>query len=68
MSAATIARPDVVQRNTETDNPSQEDIANLAYHLWQQRGAPTGTAEQDWIEAENQLRNPSKGITYPARP
>jgi hypothetical protein len=31
-------------------------IGELAYRLWQSRGCPEGTAEQDWREAEEQLR------------
>jgi len=30
-------------------------IGELAYRLWQARGCPEGTAEQDWLEAERQL-------------
>lgn len=33
----------------------QEDIARLAYALWQQRGCPSGSAEFDWFEAEQKL-------------
>lgn len=33
----------------------QEQIAQLAYTLWQQRGCPEGSAELDWIEAEARL-------------
>ena len=35
---------------------SQDDIAHLAYALWQRRGSPDGTAEVDWLEAEAQLQ------------
>jgi hypothetical protein len=31
-------------------------IGELAYRLWQARGCPEGTAEQDWLEAEKQLQ------------
>ena len=31
-------------------------IGELAYQLWQARGCPPGSAEQDWLEAERQLR------------
>ena len=31
-------------------------IGELAYQLWQARGCPEGTAEQDWLDAERQLR------------
>jgi hypothetical protein len=30
-------------------------IRDLAYQLWQARGCPEGSAEQDWIEAERQI-------------
>jgi DUF2934 family protein len=31
-------------------------VGELAYQLWQARGCPDGTAEQDWLDAERQLR------------
>ena len=34
----------------------QERVANRAYALWQFRGCPMGSPEQDWIEAERQLK------------
>ncbi|MHB8477701.1 MAG: DUF2934 domain-containing protein [Steroidobacteraceae bacterium] len=30
-------------------------IRELAYQIWQQRGCPDGTAEEDWLEAERRL-------------
>ncbi|HVO99319.1 MAG TPA: DUF2934 domain-containing protein [Bryobacteraceae bacterium] len=36
--------------------PSQEDIAALAYALWQERGCPEGTPEEDWFRAEQNLK------------
>jgi len=39
-----------------TDGPSSaEDIARLAYALWEQRGRVDGSADQDWLDAERQL-------------
>jgi hypothetical protein len=32
-----------------------EDIAKLAYALWQQRGCPYGSPDFDWLEAERTL-------------
>ena len=29
-----------------------EQVAILAYHLWQERGCPEGSPEIDWTEAE----------------
>ena len=33
----------------------QDSIRQLAFQLWQQRGRPDGSAEQDWLAAEKQL-------------
>jgi Protein of unknown function (DUF2934) len=35
--------------------PEHRSIGELAYRLWQSRGCPEGTAEQDWLDAERQL-------------
>ena len=35
--------------------PSREAIAQLAYLLWQERGCPHGSPEQDWLRAEQHL-------------
>ena len=43
------ASPETVARS------QSEEIARLAYVLWQQRGCPVGSAETDWLEAEQQL-------------
>jgi hypothetical protein len=43
--------------NSELSESSMhEDIARLAYALWQQRGCPEGSAEFDWFEAERNLQ------------
>ena len=34
---------------------THEDIAKLAYHLWEERGAPIGSPEVDWERAEQEL-------------
>jgi len=33
----------------------QQDIRELAYKLWEDRGRPDGSAEQDWLDAEREL-------------
>jgi Protein of unknown function (DUF2934) len=33
------------------------EIAALAYELWQARGRPDGSAEEDWFHAAEQLRS-----------
>ena len=42
MSAPSVARTD-------------EQIASLAHALWQQRGCPEGSPEEDWFRAEQEL-------------
>ena len=39
------------------DLPSEqrEQIASIAYGLWQSRGCPEGSPEEDWFRAEEQL-------------
>jgi Protein of unknown function (DUF2934) len=44
-------------------HPEHRSIGELAYRLWQARGCPDGTAEQDWLEAEKQLQ-----ASRPVRP
>ena len=33
-----------------------EDIARLAYQLWEERGHPVGSSEIDWFRAEQELQ------------
>ena len=45
--------------HSHVSDPAGHDyhhIANLAYTLWEKRGCPSGSADQDWAEAERQLR------------
>ncbi|MBV8811714.1 MAG: DUF2934 domain-containing protein [Acidobacteriaceae bacterium] len=67
MSTYVIATPGSVQRDLDkTTRKSRrrspacptldpENIAQLAYSLWQQRGCPEGESEKDWFEAERQF-------------
>ncbi len=41
--------------------PKQEEIALLAYQLWQERGCPIGTPEEDWSRAETELQRRKAG-------
>jgi hypothetical protein len=36
--------------------PDQKDIAALAYALWESRGCPDGSPEEDWFRALDDLR------------
>ena len=39
------------------DPPTHEEIAGLAYRLYEQRGCPQGCDLELWLEAERQLMN-----------
>lgn len=61
MSSPSLASPDPRQQQTQmqagtTEQEQQQSIANLAYTLWQQRGCPQGSSEQDWLDAEQLLQ------------
>jgi hypothetical protein len=36
--------------------PAEQDIAKLAYVLWEARGCAAGSAEDDWFRAEAELK------------
>ena len=44
------------QATQQTGNPRREEIALRAYHLWEERGRPIGSPEQDWSRAEDEIR------------
>jgi hypothetical protein len=48
------ATPEVPAEAAEPP-PAHEEIALLAYALWQERGSPEGSSEEDWLNAERQL-------------
>lgn len=37
----------------------QKSIRALAYRLWEARGRPAGSAQEDWLEAERQIADSS---------
>jgi hypothetical protein len=55
---------DTDRENTHRDGRSSdqetldfhEQVARLAYALWQERGCPEGTPEVDWYRAEQQIQ------------
>lgn len=36
-------------------NAQREEIENLAYRLWEERGRPLGSPDDDWCRAEQKL-------------
>jgi Protein of unknown function (DUF2934) len=46
---------DLATQQTQS-SPHDEEIALRAYRLWEERGRPIGSAEEDWSRAENEIR------------
>lgn len=38
-------------------NFKRDETERLAYRLWQERGSPIGSPEEDWFQAEKELRD-----------
>ena len=49
------SEPPADLRLPQEQQPTHEEIVALAYTLWQQRGCPEGSPEEDWLAAEQQL-------------
>lgn len=46
--------------NADTD---VAQIERLAFQLWEERGRPPGSPEEDWHRAEKRLRRQSQSLT-----
>jgi hypothetical protein len=44
--------PPILSEKRQADN---EEIRQLAYYFWQQRGSPTDSSEEDWYRAEQEV-------------
>ena len=44
------------------DEPTREEIALQAYLFWEERGCQGGSAEEDWIRAEAELRRRTSAV------
>jgi len=42
---------------------AENEIAILAYRLWEERGCPSGSPEEDWFQAENELKSRGSAVT-----
>jgi len=58
----TAAAPEPVPNQPMSDEtrpnraPTHEEISRRAYELWAKRGGAGGTAQDDWLRAEQELR------------
>lgn len=63
-SAPAAAAESTVDPTGSVYQPTQEDIAALAYSYWVERGYQGGSAEaeQDWLRAERELSNAALAV------
>jgi hypothetical protein len=54
------------EEGTSDAEPRREDVARRAYEKYEQRGAEHGHDQDDWFEAERELRESTTG-NPPAR-
>jgi hypothetical protein len=54
-AVADQAAPGQAGGNPETAQFTRESIEKLAYQFWLNRGCPSGSAEEDWYQAERAL-------------
>ena len=50
------ARIQEISAEPTEQSPTHEQVVSLAHALWEQRGCPEGSSEEDWFGAENELK------------
>ena len=43
-------------KNVPTHEATEQEIAVLAYRIWQDRGSPQGSSKRDWFQAIEELQ------------
>ncbi len=55
------------ESHVESDRPTHDEIAVRAYRRWRERGGAHGADEEDWYQAEQELRAERKGTRQGVR-
>jgi hypothetical protein len=53
---ASLAPVELAAVAVASQEPSRDEIARLAYSYWEARGCQGGSAEEDWLRAELEIR------------
>lgn len=61
--SAELTTSAAAQTATAYAEPNETDIAALAYALWESRGCPDGSPEEDWFRALDELRSQKANST-----
>ena len=54
-AVGTKAAPPRRRPRKKLETPTEEEIRQRAYALWESRGRPMGSPEADWFNAQNQI-------------
>ena len=55
--APEMSAVDEFAESTRIVNPTENEIATLAYHLWLDSGCPIGSDQEHWFRAEAMLKD-----------
>lgn len=55
-ATAVAVRPTTVKSTARGPMPTHDQISKRAHDIWMKRGCKFGQDEQNWLEAETQLR------------
>ena len=58
MSKSIVIEENII--TTLAHDLDEQDIADLAYELWQSRGCPEGSPQEDWFRAIEELQSAGK--------
>jgi Protein of unknown function (DUF2934) len=51
------APAELTSKSSSPAQLNEQDVANLAYQRWVERGCPQGSPEEDWFVAERELQS-----------
>jgi hypothetical protein len=54
--STTVSRSDAARAGATDPTIDRDTVARLAYSYWEARGFAGGSAEEDWLRAERELR------------
>ena len=60
---ASTKQPESSVQAAPPEELAENEIATLAYRLWQERGCPIGSPEEDWFQAETELKSLRSTVT-----
>ncbi len=64
--SATSALADKHAQQVESPEPARDEVERLAYQYWEQGGYRPDSAEDDWYQAENDLRERARAAFHAA--